>query len=45
MNYHSFNKKGFDIAFCYPLFDKVFFTEPVGIISISAYLKERGFSV
>lgn len=41
----NFQKKSVDIAFCYPLFDKVFFTEPVGIISLLAYLKERGYSV
>lgn len=30
---------------CYPLFDKVFFTEPVGILSLSAYLRQFGYQV
>ena len=33
------------IVLCYPLFDKVFFTEPVGILSLSAYLRQFGYSV
>lgn len=33
------------IVLCYPLFDKVFFTEPIGILSLSAYLKQFGYPV
>lgn len=32
-----------DIVLCYPLFDKVFFTEPVGICMLAAYLCRDGF--
>ena len=33
------------IELCYPLFDKIFFTEPIGLIALSAYLKREGYSV
>lgn len=32
-----------DIALCYPLFDKVFFTEPVGVCALASYLRSCGF--
>lgn len=33
------------IELFYPLFDKTFFAEPVGLIALSAYLKREGYNV
>ena len=44
MKIAQMNRTTLDIAFCYPLFDKVYYTEPVGILALSSFLKENGFT-